>query len=98
MSTPDVEPGSATTIEWWQDEPVTPLDRSVAEWRSVVMDAYAMLPSLCITRAQGQRLWGMNPTTCQCVLDSLVETGSLVRTTSGLYCRGDHVPPDDSVM
>ena len=66
MSTPDVAPGSPTTIEWWRDEPVTPLDRSVAEWRSVVMDAYAMLPTLCITRAQGQRLWGMSPTTCQC--------------------------------
>jgi hypothetical protein len=98
MRTHDVPVGASMTVDWWQEEPVTPLERSVPEWRSIVMDAYAMLPALCITRAQGQRLWGMDPATCGCVLDGLVDTGALVRTTSGLYCRGDHVPPDDSVM
>jgi hypothetical protein len=98
MSTPDFSVGASTSIDWWQDEPVTPLDRSVPEWRTIVMDAYTMLPALCLTRAQGQRLWGMDPAMCRCVLEGLVETGTLVRTVSGLYCRGDHVPPDDSAM
>lgn len=98
MNIHDLPMGSPLTSHWWQDETAAPLGRSVPEWRTVVMDAYAMLPTLCITRAQGQRLWGMDPTTCGCVLDGLVDTGMLVRTVSGLYCRGDHVPPDDSVM
>jgi len=73
---------------------MAPLLRSVPEWRSLVMDAYARQPTLSVTGPQGQRLWGMDPSTCRCVLDGLVDGGVLVRTASGQYCRIDHIPED----
>lgn len=83
---------------WCHDEPTAPLTRSVLEWRSVVIDAYAALPTLNVTRAQGMRLWGMDPSTCRSVLDSLVEDGMLVRTANGQYWRVDHVRADASLV
>ena len=66
-----------------------PVARSVAEWRAIVMRAYEAQPTLNLTTAQGQRLWGMDPTTCGYVLDALIEAGVLARTSSGRYCRAD---------
>lgn len=63
--------------------------RSVPEWREIVLEAYGMQPTLSLTAAQGQRLWGMDPATCRCVLDGLVESGTLLRTLDGQYCRVD---------
>lgn len=68
--------------------------RSVPEWREIVLEAYAMQPTLSLTAAQGQRLWGMDPPTCRCVLDDLVERGTLRRTSNGQYCRIDFLPSD----
>ena len=39
MRTENVSAAAPTTI-WWDEEVVTPLPRTVAEWRSIVMDAY----------------------------------------------------------
>ena len=54
------------------------------------MDAYVTLPTLSLTAAQGQRLWGMDAPTCVYVLDSLVVDGLLTRTVDGQYCRADY--------
>lgn len=81
---------TASPVEWWKDTPLTPLQRSVPEWRGVVMDAFASQPALCLTLAQGERLWGMDAPTCGCVLDGLVEAGVLARTPDGQYCRAEH--------
>ncbi|WP_239489697.1 hypothetical protein [Luteitalea sp. TBR-22] len=91
-------PVTSMSAAWWQDEPVTPLRRSVPEWRSIVMDAYATLPSLSLTRPQGQRLWGMDAPTCGYVLDSLVDAGMLICTSTGQYCRADALRPIDPVF
>jgi hypothetical protein len=40
----------------------------------------------------------MDPCTCGYVLDGLVETGSLMRTSDGQYCRVDYMPATDRVM
>ena len=77
---------------------MAPLRRSVPEWRTVVMDAYARQPTLSLTHAQGQRLWGMDASTCGYVLDSLVDAGLLSRTTAGQYCRVDYIRPIDPVF
>ncbi|WP_396625910.1 hypothetical protein [Luteitalea sp.] len=92
---------SATSMSgaaWWQEEPMIQLRRSVPEWRTVVMDAYAMQPSLSLTRPQGQRLWGMDAPTCGYVLDSLVDAGVLTRTSGGHYCRADVLRTLDPVF
>lgn len=98
MNAPDSAVAVPASIAWCHDAPAAPLTRSVAEWRSIVLDAYATLPTLNITRPQGERLWGMDPSTCGYVLDSLVEAGMLVRTANGQYCRIDHVRPDASLV
>jgi hypothetical protein len=77
---------------------MAPLRRSVPEWRSLVMNAYATQPTLSVTGPQGQRLWGMDASTCGYVLDSLVDAGLLTRTTGGQYCRIDYIRPVDTVF
>lgn len=94
----DVPAAALPSTVWCHDEPVVPLHRSVAEWRSIVMDAYATLPTLNLTRPQAERLWGMAPSTCGYVLDSLVQAGLLVRTAAGQYCRTDNVQPDAALL
>lgn len=72
--------------------------RSVPEWRDIVLEAYAGQPTLSLTVAQGRRLWGMDASTCGYVLDGLVESGMLARTSSGQYCRVDYIRPIDPVF
>ena len=95
MRTDNVSASVPTTI-WWDEEVVTPLPRTVAEWRSIVMNAYVTLPTLSLTVPQAQRLWAMDPRTCLYVLDSLVLGGLLTRTSGDQYCRADYVGPLDA--
>jgi hypothetical protein len=45
------------------------------------------MPGLCLTRAQVQRLWLLEPAACDNVLRALVDAGYL-RLTPGGYVRG----------
>ena len=47
------------------------------------------MPGLCLTRAQVQRLWSLEPGTCEALLSSLIEARFLRRTARGLFvlCR-----------
>jgi hypothetical protein len=45
------------------------------------------MPGLCLTRAQVQRLWLLEPAACDNVLRALVDAGFL-RLTPGGYVRG----------
>ena len=83
------EASPATT--WWDDDTILPLRRTVAEWRSIVLDAYVIQPTLSLTTQQGQRLWGMDAPTCTYVLDSLVDARVLARTAEGQYRRPEFV-------
>ena len=76
---------------FWDEDTILPLRRSVAEWRSIVLDAYVVQPTLSLTTQQGQRLWGMDAPTCTYVLDSLVDARVLARTAEGQYCRPEFV-------
>jgi hypothetical protein len=50
---------------------------------------YLEMPGLCLTLSQAQRLWSLDPRTCEAVLNSLIDTGFLRRTGRGLFvlCR-----------
>lgn len=63
--------------------------RDVGYWRDIVAAAYEDLPTLNVTFAQAMRLWGLDQGTCRCVLDSFIESGYLVCTDTGQYCRAD---------
>jgi len=43
------------------------------------------MPGLCLTRAQAQRLWGLEPHTCELLLEALIESRFLRRTAGGLF-------------
>ena len=48
---------------------------------------YLEMPGLRLTREQMQRLCGVEPTICQMVLDTLVETRFLYIKADGTYAR-----------
>jgi hypothetical protein len=59
----------------------------VADLVGLVRSEYNEMPGLCLTRAQVQRLWLLEPAACDVVLRTLVDAGFL-RLTSGGYIRG----------
>lgn len=48
---------------------------------------YDEMPGLCLTRAQVQRLWLLEPDACDNVLRAMLDAGYL-RLASGGYVRG----------
>ena len=48
---------------------------------------YNEMPGLRVTRQQGQRLWGLDASTCRHALDALVDVQFLTLTPSGHYAR-----------
>ena len=53
----------------------------------LIRSEYEEMPGLCLTRAQVQRLWLLEPVACETVLRALVDAGYL-RLTPGGYVRG----------
>jgi hypothetical protein len=52
-----------------------------------VAGEYHEMPGMCVTRPQAQRLWGLDSTTCELVLTTLVERGVVRRTPRGMYVK-----------
>jgi hypothetical protein len=59
----------------------------VADLVDLIRSEYEEMPGLCLTRAQVQRLWLLDPAACDNVLRALVDAGYLRLTPSG-YVRG----------
>jgi hypothetical protein len=59
----------------------------VSDLAGLIRSEYDEMPGLCLTRAQVQRLWLLEPAACDNVLRALVEAGYLRLTPSG-YVRG----------
>ena len=55
----------------------------------VVQAEYREMPGLHLTRAQAQRLWGLDATTCAVLFDALVATRFLRRTQRDGYVLAD---------
>jgi hypothetical protein len=53
-----------------------------------IQSEYREMPGLSPTRSQAQRLWGLDKSTCELVLTTLIKRGVLRRTTMGTYLRG----------
>ena len=54
---------------------------------SRVKGEYNEMPGMCVTRMQAQRLWGLDSTTCELVLTTLIERGFVRRTSRGMYVK-----------
>jgi hypothetical protein len=52
-----------------------------------VHSEFLEMPGLRLNRPQAQRLWGLDEATCLAVLELLVETKFLCRTSRGMYAR-----------
>jgi hypothetical protein len=59
----------------------------VADLVGLIRAEYQEMPGLCLTRAQAQRLWRLEPEVCDNILRAMVDAGFL-RLTSGGYVRG----------
>jgi hypothetical protein len=60
-------------------------DMSVTELLRVVEAEYLEMPGLHLTKPQVQRLWGLNPITCDALLDALVAAQFLRCNHRGSY-------------
>jgi hypothetical protein len=50
---------------------------------------YWEMPGLKLTPAQAQRLWGLDRESCNALLDELLISGFLARTSDGAFVRRD---------
>jgi hypothetical protein len=65
------------------------LQATVADWLQIIRGEFQEMPGLQLTRSQAQRLWGVDASTCDALLDELVSSRFLKRTHSGTYARVD---------
>lgn len=64
-----------------------PVEPTVVEWLQIIRGEYSEIPGLQLTKPQVQRLWGLDTTICDTLLDALVDTRFLRRTRTGAYAR-----------
>ena len=60
---------------------------STTDWLQIIRGEFEELPQLCLTKPQVQRLWDLDSRTCDALLDALVRTQFLKRTSNGTYAR-----------
>jgi hypothetical protein len=53
-----------------------------------ILGSYREMPGLSLRIEQAARLFGLQPRTCQVVLEDLVREGQLRRAADGQYLRG----------
>lgn len=56
------------------------------------------MPGLRLTPQQAQRLWRLDPTACDAVLDALVDARFLARTRDGAFVRDEGHHLESPVM
>jgi DNA-binding IclR family transcriptional regulator len=59
------------------------------DWLRLVRAEYEELPDLHLTRAEVERLWGLDAPTADAILTTLVSTGVLKQTSRGGYIRSN---------
>ena len=65
------------------------VETSVTDWLQIIRGEFQEIPGLHLTKAQVQRLWGLDPGTCDALLEALVDARFLRRTPSGAHARFD---------
>jgi hypothetical protein len=61
----------------------------VDQWIERVRAEYLEMPGLCLTKPQMRRLWLIDSSTCDVVVDSLVASAFLRRRADDTYVRGE---------
>jgi hypothetical protein len=60
---------------------------SMTDWIRLIRAEYDEIPGLHLTRPQVQRLWSLDTTACDAVLEALQAAGFLRRTQTGAYVK-----------
>ena len=58
---------------------------TLMDWTRLIQAEYLEMPGLNLTKPQVRRLWGLDPQTCDVVLDTLVATAVLKKTPHQTY-------------
>ena len=61
----------------------------MTHWLSLIRAEYHEMPCLHLTKPQVGRLWNLDATTCEAVLEALETDRFLRRTSTGAYVRAD---------
>jgi len=65
------------------------IDEKLSGQLVLIRSEYHEIPGLSLTRPQVQRLWNLDPQTCDAVLDVLKADRFLRQTPSGAYVRAE---------
>jgi hypothetical protein len=60
------------------------------DWLRLIRAEYEEFPEMCLTKAQVRRLWGLDGSTCDTLLDELVKSGFLRQTRGDEYVRASN--------
>ena len=64
-------------------------ETTIVDWLHLVRAEYLEIPGLRLTKEQVQRLWGLDPVTCEALLAALVDVRFLRLTRQDAYVRAD---------
>ena len=59
------------------------------EWLRVIQAEYREIPGLKLTMPQAQRLWGLDGHVCEMLLDALIASRFLCKTSAQAYILAD---------
>ncbi len=62
-------------------------DTTKSEWLELIRAEYTEIPGLTLSKAEIRRFWGLDPFTCDALIDALIADGFLKRTSGHLYAR-----------
>lgn len=68
--------------------PMTPED-TMTDWLQLIRAEFHEIPGLHLTKRQFQRLWNLDPMTCDVLLEALETTRFLRRTHQGAYVKAN---------
>ena len=71
------------------EPPVGCHDPDISGWIHLIQSEYFEMPGLHLTKRQVQRLWGLDQTCCDVVLNALENSRFLKRTSGDAYVRAD---------
>lgn len=63
------------------------ITHDITDWLQLVRAEYLEMPGLHLTKPQVQKLWGLDSTTCDAVLRTLIDKRFLRRANDGGYIR-----------
>ena len=64
-------------------------EETLLDWLHLIRAEYHEMPGLHLTKRQVQRLWNLDATTCEAVLETLETARFLRRTHTGAYVKAN---------